>query len=262
MIVEPPTLRISSRRIITLCLVLSLAPSACDLSPDDRYVWLESPVPFFVEATSLEDQAVDVPLNQPITLWLSTYLDPDSFEYFNALLMESGGIRGRGFTRYQLWDRSLTIFPTANLLPNLTYTLTVNPDTVRAINGEELAIPFELTFRTASTETVDQDRNLSRLSYAEHVAPIIEAHCSCHTASDAQIPLDYDRLLSLSSQSMAARPFVRPYSPTSSYLMEKILPDYPDRKWTIMPPPQSAEEPLEPTEIQVIEQWISTGAMP
>jgi len=243
----------------TLLLLLAVG---CDLSPDDRNVWLIDTEPFIVEETSLQDGAADVPLNQPITLRFNRYLDPSSFEYHNAVVVESGGIRATGFSRYRIWDRSLTFYPTRNLLPELIYEISVNPKTVRSIEGYELTVDFSASFETAREGTVEQDRDIPIRSYATDVLPIFNAHCSCHDGSDELVSLEYDQLLEQPSRSIPDRLLVRPTFPEDSYLLAKLLPDYTDRLWTIMPPEWAEADPLALSQIQIVEEWIATGAGP
>lgn len=242
-------------------LLLTLV-TACDLTPDDRVVGLAPPPLFVVESTSIADGAQDVPLNQPISVVFTHYLDPDSFQYFNALRLRSGGIGASGFTRYRMIERSLTFYPTSNLRPELIYTLSLDEETVRALNGEALALPLELSFQTAADGTVEQERRVEVRSFAADVAPILGAHCSCHAESEALVGLEYDALVAQPSRAFSDRLLVRPFDAPASYLLHKILPDYPDRRWSVMPPPYSDERLLEPAELGIIEDWIATGADP
>jgi hypothetical protein len=228
--------------------------------------------PFFVELSSIEPDSVDVPSNQVIELTFSQYLDPDSFEYFNALLVSSGSIGVRGFARYRLADRTLTFFPTLPMRHDLIYTVTVNPDTVRSLAGEPLTVPFSLDFQVASAErdepVAQSDRLLSPRSFQADVAPILAAGCSCHgderAASDPDdlIGLGYNDLVDVRSRQWPDRYLVRPFDPAHSYLVHKVLPEYPDRRFSEMPPPWAVEAPLTPEELSILEAWIAAGADP
>lgn len=267
---DGPTVRAPSPagagRLLAVGLVVLVA--ACDLTPDDRYIGLEGVGPFYVAAyeAGTGDGTGVWAVNQPITVQFNKYLDPDSFEYFNALTVSSGGVSGRGFSRYRLSDRTLTFFPTINLLPGLVYTVSVNPDTVRSLGGESLALPFSVSFMTtASGETVEQaGREVAPRSFEADVAPLLAGHCvECHDGEDGPlIPLTYEQLFADSRQTDPPRPLVLPFYPAESYLMHKVLPDYPDRRDTGMPPPWSDVPPLSLDEIGAIEDWIATGAGP
>ena len=50
------------------------------------------------------------------------------------------------------------------------------------------------------------------------------------------------------------------YDAADSYLMHKIIPDYPLRRYGVQPPTWSDAEPLTANEIALIEDWIRVGA--
>jgi len=218
-------------------------------------------LPFVVTESSVSDGDIAVPANQPLVVTFSEYLDVGSFEYFNALDVRSGSIRGRGRTRYSVVDRSLTFFPPTSMRPGLIYTLTVNPETVRSVFGEELGSDFSVRFETSDT-TVDQDRRVPPPSFEREVAPILEAGCSCHQENPANASLRYIDLVGVPSTQLDDRLLVLPFEPANSYLLEKLLPDYPDRLLEPMPPTWSYDPPLSLADLRTIERWIAGGAEP
>ena len=215
-----------------------------------------------VTEVSIEDGTTDVPLNQPITITFSEYLDPDSFDYFNAVRLRSGSIGGAGWARYSLVDRSLTWYPTRALRPSLIYTMKVNPETVRSIFGEELALEVAIQFETSAEETVEQNRRPAPLSYDDVIAPILEQGCSCHYQNRDLTGLEYENLVSVPSEQRSNRMLVVAFEPARSYLMHKLLDDYPYRRLEVMPPSWSAGSALDDETLRQIESWISTGAEP
>ena len=246
---------------ILLCLLLGV--SGCELMLDGENPRREPTRPLFViTAVSIEDGTTDVPLNQPITIEFSEYLDPDSFDYFNAVRLRSGSIGGAGWARYSLVDRSLTWYPTRTLRPSLIYTVKVNPETVRSIFGEELALDVAIQFETSEEETVEQNRRPTPLSYDDAIAPVFQRGCSCHYGNDELTGLHYEDLVGLPSQQRSSHALVVPFEPARSYLMHKLLDDYPYRRLEPMPPSWSAGSALDDDTLRQVESWISTGAEP
>lgn len=265
MIDPPPRPRLKRAAIVraafaalwTVTLVAS-----CDLVLDGEAPSRQRPPRFSVIETSIVDGDIGVALNQPFSVRFNQYLDADSFEYFNAFEINSGGVPAWGIARYRLTDRTLTFYPTVDMLPRLVYTASINPDTVRSLSGEALPYELAIRFQTAESGTVSQDRRIAPTSFAEEVAPILESCRSCHREGATIGSLTYDDLVGRESAQIEERLLVRPFAPADSYLLQKVLPDYPDRRLEQMPPSWAAELPLSLEEIGRIERWIAGGAEP
>lgn len=217
--------------------------------------------PFVVTQASVGNDEVGVPVNQPLVLTFSEYLDANSFEYFNALDVRSGSIRGRGRTRYSAVDKSLTFFPTRAMRPGLIYTLTVSPENVRSVFGEELLVDFSVRFETGDL-SVDQERRITSLSFERDITPIFEAGCSCHQQDPSLASLRYGDLVGVASSQLGDRLLVLPFEPADSYLLQKLLPDYPNRLLEPMPPSWSSGPELSLADLRAVEHWIAGGAEP
>jgi len=251
----------SGHLLMLMCTLLCV--SGCELMLDGENPRRAAHRPFFVVSeVSIEDGATEVALNQPITITFSEYLDPDSFDYFNAIRLRSGSISGPGWARYSLVDRSLTWYPTRELRSNLIYTLKVNPETVRSIFGEELALETAITFETAGSGTVEQNRRITSVSYGDSIAPILQRNCSCHNGDAELTRLEYENLVDVPSHQRSSRVLVVPFEPARSYLIHKLLDDYPYRRLEPMPPSWSAEPVLDEEALRLIESWVATGAEP
>lgn len=247
---------------IPLAVAIAAALSSCHL--DEDLLELRQPLDlFYVTSVSPENGHTDIPLNQPLSVTFNDYLDASSFEYYNALTVRSGSISGRGIVRYEASTRTLTYFPYRDLRPNLIYSLSINPDTVRSIRGLELSIPFSVVFQTASDTTVEQNRQLETISYEQAVAPILSNNCGCHSDLTADLTgLTYENLVENRAVQVPSRYLVRPFDPDRSYLLHKVLPSYPDRRFMEMPPEWSTNSPLPVSDLLTIERWIETGANP
>lgn len=222
----------------------------------------ESPVgeSFAVIGSNVARNAVGVPRNQPLSLAFNRYLDPDAFAYFNAMSLRSGGVRASGFTRYSPATRTLTFYPVRNLEPGLIYELRVDEELVTSIQGEALEDGFSLRFQSARDGTTDEGPFLEPVSFAESVEPLFIAGCGCHYERPELLSLDYESLVGRPSSQRPARALVEPFDPARSYLLQKVLPSYPDRRFDIMPPPWSGLPRLERADLEVLENWIETGA--
>lgn len=249
------------RSIVLTVAISAAALSSCHL--DEELLELRQPLDFFyVTSVSPENGQTDIPLNQPLAVTFNDYLDANSFEYYNALSVRSGSISGSGIVRYEASTRTLTFFPYRDLRPNLIYTLSINPDTVRSIRGLELSLPFSVVFQTASDTTVEQHRQLETISFEEEVAPILSGGCGCHGQDADLTGLTYENLIENRSEQVPSRHLVLPFEPDRSYLLHKVLPSYPDRRFMEMPPSWSSSPPLPLTGLSIIERWIETGAAP
>ncbi len=115
----------------------------------------------------------------------------------------------------------------------------------------------------STEEFLPGKQSFKRVSFfSQHFGSAFLAINDCHNETDNLASLDYDQLINTASVSMADRLLVRPTFPGDSYLLHKILPEYEDRLWTVMPPEWAEDLPLDGAELQIIEEWIATGARP
>ncbi len=98
-----------------------------------------------------------------------------------------------------------------------------------------------------------------RISFNEHVRPILSNHCwSCHGRDDhgrqGQLRLDRRDAALLAGES--GNPAIVPGKPSASHLVERILTDDADQ----LMPPESAKRPLTDLQKQILQKWIEEGA--
>ena len=94
------------------------------------------------------------------------------------------------------------------------------------------------------------------------VRQIIDERCAdCHGDEDwpKLNPLTRESLVGRSSDQLN-EPLVRPYDPPDSYLMHKLLWDYPVRQGEPQPPAWAGGKQLPRDELLTIEGWIAAGA--
>ncbi len=245
-------------RVWELGLALLLA-TGCELELDP-----EAPpesAPFGVTATNVAVDVTGVPRDQTFTLTFNRYLDPSSFRYFDIMSLRSGGLRTPGFARYRVTTRSLTFYPTRLMEPELIHQLVVDTEILRSLEGEAIEGELALRFQTGTESESDAPGpRIEPVSFAADVEPLFQAGCSCHYDRPALVPLTYERLVGQRSEQMRGRALVEPFDPARSYLLQKLLADYPDRRFDRMPPAWSDEEPLGQAALERIEDWIETGA--
>ncbi|RAL21540.1 hypothetical protein DL240_11830 [Lujinxingia litoralis] len=195
-----------------------------------------------------------------IEVRFSEYLDPDTLNSYATLSLRSGGIVAGGRLTYRMSRKALLYHPRAPLEAELRYTLQTSP-ALRSVVGSPLApeTPAPIFF---TDETLPAAEPPTRESVRwEDIAPILERSCaSCHADQAWQLPQLSRDALRQTRSSQVDLPLVMPFEPARSYLMHKILADYPRRRFTVQPPPYSDAPPLAPDEIELIEDWIAGGA--
>lgn len=220
----------------------------------------------------------------------SDYLDPGSFLTYGFASLRSGGIQIGGIASYRMVDKSVVWRPSSGLEEALNYQLKLDSALTSATDAPfwPLSSPREplagYLYATGleveegannepKAEDPDKDESpeapldppvdapLPDAKWGD-VAPIIEASCaSCHHDPDWGLnPLGYEDLVGKPS-AQVERLLVRPADPANSYLMQKLLWDYADIKFSPQPPPWSeGAAPLERPELLTIEGWIARGA--
>jgi len=269
---------------VTGCLLwLALGPWGCvverdfgDLAPEGDVEAQVAPYgqPLRVVQAWPEDGAQGVARNVRIVIDFDQYLDP-AVSDGGAIRVRSGGVAVPVRTHYRLSRRRLVGELRQELLAELRYEVSLNPATVLALDGSPLAAPWTLRF-SAGDEVAPQEGVTRTTSWPE-VAARFDLGCGCHQVEPRpaqwfDIPrLDRSALVGAPSAQVPGRALVDPYRPTTSYVMHKVLADYPDRVGTVMPPPWASEvaktralpaQPLSVAEAEAVELWILAGATP
>lgn len=225
--------------------------------PDPGEDWL-----FFEDFSPAPDEE-DIPVRPTITITLNDYVDPSTFRSFDAARLVSGGIGQAGRVEYRMTRKQILFRPTSALEPDLRYTFQWRADGIESVVGSPLHPRVMLPrYRTGDAETSDPPPARPAVSWRE-VEELFDVHCNhCHADSDWKLPaLTRQELLGRKSDQVDAL-LVEPFHPARSYLMHKILPDYPIRRHTEQPPPWSEDEPLSLDDIELVEHWIAIGAPP
>lgn len=99
-----------------------------------------------VESTSPADQAINIPLNQVITVTLNENMDPATFTNASFILQGAAAVNGK----VTVSGKTATFTPTANLATNTTYTAIIKTS-VKDLTGNALQSDYLWTFSTGAT---------------------------------------------------------------------------------------------------------------
>lgn len=228
-----------------------------------------------VQATALfpAADAVDVALNTPLWVEFDQHLVASRLIFFNTLSVKSRGL-GMGIrSHYEMVDKRVVARLTRDLEAGLVYTMKINIDNVRGLSGAPMLESPEIIFRAGDHRVEGREETLP--TWTDDIEPLIDASCGgCHRAAtdDAWFAdihdLAYENLIKDESAQWSGRHLVVPFQPASSYLMHKLIEDYPSRAGSMMPPPWTSDfdrlptppTPLTRDDLRLIERWIRIGA--
>ena len=200
-----------------------------------------------------------LPLNPRVEIYFNRYLDTEALTYFNAISVDSGGVRAWERAVYRLSSKRATVVVRADLEPGLYYDITLNPEVLFSVEGYPFAGPASIRFEVGQ-EAVSHPP--APVPTWNDVAPILAPCHECHDDPEAFLPqLRPAGMVGVASLQEPSLWLVRPGDASTSYLMHKILPDYPFREGTSQPPAWAGLEPLTVEEIEVVERWIEGGAL-
>ncbi|TXD34477.1 hypothetical protein FRC96_12655 [Lujinxingia vulgaris] len=204
--------------------------------------------------------AQSIATHPTIEVRFNAYLAPDSFTSYGALSLRSGGLSSGGRIDYRMTRKTLRLRPRSALIDGLRYTLFASPG-LRSVTGAPL-FPNTPAPERFTDATLPDSPALDRPEVRwDDIAPLVERSCnSCHDDPEWQLPRLTPQALRQTRSTQVEAPLVMPFEPAQSYLMHKILPDYPLRRFTVQPPPYSDAPPLSLDEIERIEDWIAQGA--
>ncbi len=207
-----------------------------------------------------------VALRPTIEVAFNDYINPRTFLTYGVINLQSGGIVINGNAQYIMTRKALYWTPNRNLEPDFHYNLNIAGASLRSVTNSPWLPPNPAQMPGYIADETIPSTNTPPLPPATwaDVDAIFTARCaSCHRDPDWQLnPLTHHSLVGQPSQ-QSDFPLVRSFDPSSSYLMHKILPDYPVRRFTLQPPPWAPDpSPLAPEQLAKIESWILLGAKP
>jgi hypothetical protein len=229
---------------------------------DDDGNPIQRPGPFdtWLEVASVTPGGPTVSTRPIVRFQFETWIDDDALVDYAVVTLRSAGLTARGRVRWEMTTRTLVFEPFGELVEGLRYTPQLDGDLLESVTGA----PFRQTeldgwVVDASVEP-DEDEPATAPTW-EAIDTLFEQKCrSCHADPQWGLnPLTRASLVGTRSE-QDDRFLVVPFDAADSYLMHKILPEYPVRQFTVQPPPWSDAEPLTRAERLTIELWIANGA--
>jgi hypothetical protein len=252
--------------------LLGLLCACGDIDPappvDDegKIIPLPKPLDTWLDLRLVQDDGEGFALNPVLVVQADTYMDDDTLISYAGGQLTSGGLGGGGALHHVFTQRRLYWTPSRPLIDGLEYRATFALPDVRSVTGSPPLPPATLTRLAIADGTRPAQAlppEILETPGWDEIAPILTARCGgCHgqAAWPLLVPMERDALVN-TRDARTDRPLVRPFDPADSYLLHKLLPDYPDRRGTQQPPPWSDDPtPLTPAQLLKIERWIAGGA--
>lgn len=190
------------------------------------------------------------PAGDPIRIRFDGYLDPLT-DWSQTVTLSSAEVPFAARVTYDPVDRALVAVPLLDLRPGVGYTVTVLGERLRGVDGRPApAEPFVLGFHAVADPPTRPRRE--EVDFAD-LAPVLADQCSCHGPEPLVYPpLTPAALVGRPSQRRPDRLLVVPGDALASYLVERVLPDYPTVRGLPMPP----DEPLPDEVLRALITWI------
>ncbi len=194
------------------------------------------------------------------TIELSTWLDVRRSAIDRAFRFESGPLTVPGQARYDPLGPLIVVEPAGALRPGLTWTLEVRDGLLISVWGESATEVEAPVYPIRAADDQDADPTPAEPRWGA-IESILIPRCPCHFDPASTLPgFDRQTLLEEPVRAYSRRRYVVPHHPAESYLVEKLIPGYPDRYLTEMPPPWADLPPLTDAELRDIVDWIVAGA--
>jgi len=207
--------------------------------------------------------ALDVPLNPQLLVFLDRYLDPFSVDPRRALRLSSGAQTLEIDVQWDPVTKAVVARPTAPLRPGVRYLLTlVEPGALADFAGRTIEAPLEVRFTTGERTEVEEAETIDDPRAAVEAYFAGDGRClECHVKGSRYLALeDLSELAGLAAKTAADRDLVVPGNPSQSYLLHKLLPSYPDLVGGPMPPytTEGSADRVPPEALSAVARWIET----
>lgn len=195
-----------------------------------------------------------------LEITFDSYLEDDAFNTFNTGSFRSGGLGWGGWADWVVTDKKLVWVARDSIPPGLDIQFSL-ADRLETVTGAPIADRKQIARFRTDDERETRDREQLPAPRWSDVDAIFGKHCrECHGDPSWDL-VDLQRApLVDEASSQVDRQLVKPYDPADSYLLQKVLWDYPEIRYSPQPPPWSGGEELSREEKLTIERWIEVGA--
>lgn len=241
----------------------SIDPEA-PLDAQGREIPVPEPGERWLSVSGIAPEGEVIPSRPVIRLELSEYVDDDLMLDVDVISLVSGGRRASGRAVWDMQTKTLSWTPFSPLIDGLDYSLAVNASRLESVAGSPLFPPRSRAWRVDAgldSSAVPSGMAPRREARWDEVAEVFSRKCwTCHQDPQWRLnPLTPESMVGVKAADLD-RFLVVPLDPDDSYLVQKVLPDYPTIVWDVQPPAWSGVEPLEASEIATIIDWVASGA--
>lgn len=268
-----------ARRTWWVGVVAAVATSCGSIEPEGPVDEDGDPIPIpqpyddWLRITRVEPgaQAEAIAPRPTFAVTFNQYLDDESWRSWGAARLQSNGIRYNGEVDYIMVRKTILWRPYRSVIEGLEYRFVFSMEDLRSVTDAPRTpdASYEALYARADAEegaSYELDLPQEPVRW-EQVRQIFERRqCyQCHGDTEQWAylnPLTRGSLVGERSEQVD-RLLVRPFDVTDSYLMHKLLPDYPVRRYTVQPPPWFEDpqaRPLDESELWAVERWIRGGA--
>lgn len=251
-------------RLLPILMVLLVGCVGVEPEPllDDEGEPIEVPDAFdtWLGINSIIPASGEISPRPIIELAFDTYIEDDDLLSYDLVSLQSGGIRARGIARWDISRRTLIWRPSTDLTEGLEYTLRINEERLRSVTGSPPRFRGSRRYTVTTEIESPSPTPIPRVGFDE-VETIISRKCaSCHRDPEWKLnPLTRDSMIGEEARDRDQLLVIR-RDAADSYLMHKILDDYPLRSYGVQPPTWSDASPLTDAEIRTFQHWIESGA--
>lgn len=192
-----------------------------------------------------------LPADRPIRIFFDGYLTPGT-DWSRLARLTSADLEVSARVTYDPVARALVVVPQLDLRPGLAYTVTVAGEGLRSVDGREVEEEeFQVGFVAGPPSPGRPSRR--EVDFATEIAPVFAERCGCHGPEpDVYPPLTPEALIDQPSQRQPERTLVVPGDALRSYLVQRLLDEYPGVHGLPMPP----DAPLREAELRRVVSWV------
>lgn len=198
-------------------------------------------------STSVDASGV-VAADGDVILFFDRYLDPTS-DFRRGIVLKSGDVELPSSVAYDPVLRAVLLQPGLEFRPRLGYSITLVDARIAGIDGARLGADLSIDF-VATLAKGDEKKPSPGWAQVE---PILKRSCGCHGGPRPVYPeLSPEALIGQPSVRQPGQLLVVPGRPLQSYLVLRILRDYPG----VLGLPMPVDDWLADEDAQALVSWV------